>query len=124
MSNVGQSRHYAEARYEPPPRRVTPWKYSPPSKASEYHLIDLFAGVSQGGFETLIGRSAKRPREALVGVGYLPWQCSGRVPRTAMRQSVGGTLIAPRPAPAVAAQYEGDGGRPTRGSPCSPNGSR
>ena len=55
MSNVGQSRHYAEARYEPQPRRVTPWKYSPPSKASEYHLIDLFAGVSQGGFETLSG---------------------------------------------------------------------
>jgi hypothetical protein len=33
---------------EPPRRRGTPWKYSPPSKASEYHLIDLFAGVSQG----------------------------------------------------------------------------
>ena len=55
MSNVGQSRHYAEARYEPPPRRVTPWKYSPPSKASEYHLIDLVAGCSEGGFETLAG---------------------------------------------------------------------
>ena len=55
MSHVGQSRHYAEARYEPPPRRGTPWKYSPPSKASEYHLIDLVAGCSEGGFETLAG---------------------------------------------------------------------
>ena len=55
MSHVGQSRLYAEERYEPPLRRGTPWKYSPPSKASEYHLIDLFAGVSQGGFETLTG---------------------------------------------------------------------
>jgi hypothetical protein len=40
---------------EPPRRSRPPWKYSPPSKASEYHLIDLFAGVSQGGFETLTG---------------------------------------------------------------------
>ena len=55
MSNVGQSRHYAEARYEPPPRRVTPWKYSPPSKASEYHLIDLTTGLSHGGFASLAG---------------------------------------------------------------------
>jgi hypothetical protein len=55
MSHVGQARHFAEERYEPPRRRGTPWKYSPPSKASEYHLIDLFAGVSQGGFETLTG---------------------------------------------------------------------
>ena len=77
MSNVGQSRHYAEERDEPPRRRVIPWKYSPPSKASEYHLIDLVAGCSEGGFETLAGRSARRPREGLVGVGYLPWQCSG-----------------------------------------------
>ena len=58
MSNVGQSRHYAEERDEPPR------KYSPPSKASEYHLIDLFAGVSQGGFETLSGarQSAREKR--------------------------------------------------------------
>ena len=31
-----------------------------------------------------------------------------------MRPSVGGTLIAPRPAPALVAQYEGNGGLPTR----------
>jgi len=55
MSHIGQSRLYAEERYEPPLRRGTPWKYSPPLKASEYHLIDLCAGVSQGGFETLTG---------------------------------------------------------------------
>ena len=55
MSHVGQARHHAEERYEPLRRRGTPRKYSPPSKASEYHLIDLFAGVSQGGFETLTG---------------------------------------------------------------------
>jgi hypothetical protein len=54
MSHVGQSRHFAEERYGPP-RRRGPWKYSPPAKASEYHLIDLFAGFSQGGFETLTG---------------------------------------------------------------------
>ena len=55
MSHVGQSQHHAEERYEPSRRRGTPWKYSPPSKASEYHLIDLTSGVSQGGFETLAG---------------------------------------------------------------------
>ena len=64
MSNVGQSRHYAEARYEPQPRRSHPLEIPPPSKASEYHLIDLFAGVSQGGFETLSGarQSAREKR--------------------------------------------------------------
>jgi hypothetical protein len=41
MSHIGQSRLYAEERYEPPLRRGTPWKYSPPLKASEYHLIDF-----------------------------------------------------------------------------------
>jgi hypothetical protein len=55
MLYVGQCRRYAEERDEPPPRRRAPWKYSPPSKAREYHLIDLFAGVSEGGFETLTG---------------------------------------------------------------------
>jgi hypothetical protein len=53
MSHVGQSRHYAEQRDEAPRSGGIPWKYSPPSKASEYHLIDLVAGVSHGGFETL-----------------------------------------------------------------------
>jgi hypothetical protein len=55
MSNVGQSRHHAEERHEPSRSRGTPRKYSPPSKASEYHLIDLTSGVSHGGFETLAG---------------------------------------------------------------------
>ena len=34
---------------------VASWKYSPPARASEYHLIDLATGVSHGGFETLTG---------------------------------------------------------------------
>jgi hypothetical protein len=54
MSHVGQSRHYAEER-EPPRRSSISWKFSPPSQASEYHLIDLVAGCSEGGFETLAG---------------------------------------------------------------------
>ena len=55
MSHVGELRQYAEER-DPPRRRVSsPWKFSPPAKASEYHLIDLAAGVSHGGFETLAG---------------------------------------------------------------------
>jgi hypothetical protein len=55
MSHVGQSRHYAEERDEPPRSGSIPWKYSPPSQASEYHIIDLVAGCSEGGFETLAG---------------------------------------------------------------------
>jgi hypothetical protein len=55
MAHVGQLRQYGEER-DPPRRRVSsPWKFSPPAKASEYHLIDLAAGVSHGGFETLAG---------------------------------------------------------------------
>ena len=55
MSQVGQSLQYAAER-DPPRRRVrSPWKYSPPAKASEYHLIDLSTGVSHSGFETLTG---------------------------------------------------------------------
>jgi hypothetical protein len=53
MSHVGQSRHYAEERDEPPRSGSAPWKFSPPSKASGYHLIDLVIGFSHGGFETL-----------------------------------------------------------------------
>jgi hypothetical protein len=34
---------------------VAPGSSPPPAKASEYHLIDLAAGVSHGGFETLAG---------------------------------------------------------------------
>src|SRR4029079_18204022 len=41
MSHVGQSRHHAEEIDEPRRRSSIPWKFSPPSKASEYHLIDL-----------------------------------------------------------------------------------
>ena len=56
MSQVGEFLQYAEGR-DPPRRRVSSrvWQYSPPAKASEYHLIDLGTGVSHGGFETLIG---------------------------------------------------------------------
>ena len=68
MSHVGQSRHYAEERDEPPRRGSIPWKYSPPSKASEYHLIDLVAGCSEGGFERWPGLG-KAPARGLVGVG-------------------------------------------------------
>ena len=55
MSQVGQFL-YAEER-DSPRRRVSSsvWKYSPPARASEYHLIDLATGVSHGGFETLTG---------------------------------------------------------------------
>ena len=53
MSHVGQPRHYAEERDAPPRGDSAPWTFSPPAKASEYHLIDLVAGVSHGGFETL-----------------------------------------------------------------------
>ena len=35
--------------------------------------------------ETGDGRSAKRPRDGLVSVGYLPRQRSGRIPRSAIR---------------------------------------
>jgi hypothetical protein len=54
MSNVGQSRAHAEER-ESPRRSRIPWKYSPPSNASEYHLIDLATGRSEGWVEALSG---------------------------------------------------------------------
>lgn len=56
MSQVGQLLQYAEER-DFLRRRVSSsvWKYSPPARASEYHLIDLATGVSHGGFETLTG---------------------------------------------------------------------
>ena len=56
MSQVGQFRQCAEE--SKPPRRMvsSPWTFVPPSpKANEYHLIDLVAGVSHGGFDTLAG---------------------------------------------------------------------
>ena len=55
MSHVGQSRQSAEERHSPRRRVSSVWKYSPPARASEYHLIDLATGVSHGGFETLTG---------------------------------------------------------------------
>jgi hypothetical protein len=59
MSHVGQSRQHAEERQSPqrqsPRRSRIPWNFSPPSNASEYHLIDLAAGFSEGGFATLAG---------------------------------------------------------------------
>jgi hypothetical protein len=64
MSQVGQLRHYAEERDAPPRRGGTAWTYTPPSQASEYHLIDLFAGVSHGGFETLAGARQSAARRA------------------------------------------------------------
>ena len=55
MSHVGQFRQYAEERNSPRQRVSSVWKYSPPARASEYHLINLATGVSHGGFETLAG---------------------------------------------------------------------
>ena len=53
MSHVGQFRQYAEERDSPRRRVSSAWMYSPPARASEYHLINLATGVSHGGFETL-----------------------------------------------------------------------
>ena len=84
MSQVGQFLQYAEER-DSPRRRVSSsvWKYSPPARASEYHLIDLATGVSHGGFETLTGARQYAARKKPTGLGHLPRQCSGRVPRSA-----------------------------------------
>ena len=38
MSQTGQFRQYAEERDPPRPRVGTPWRFSPPVQASEYHL--------------------------------------------------------------------------------------
>jgi hypothetical protein len=66
MSHVGQLRQYAEER-DPPCRSVcSPWKFSPPAKASEYHLIDLATGVSHGGFETLTGARQYAAEKSLL----------------------------------------------------------
>ena len=82
MSQAGHFRQYAEER-EPP--RLSPWKFSPPVHASEYHLIDLSTGVSHGGFATLTGARQMCPRKRSGSLGHLPWQCSGRVPRAEVR---------------------------------------
>ena len=65
MSHVGQSGLYAEERYEPPLRRGTPWKYSPPLKASEYHLIDLCAGCSVPALANANNQPGPAPRSYL-----------------------------------------------------------
>ena len=67
MSQVGQFLQYAEER-DSPRRRVSSsvWKYSPPARASEYHLIDLATGVSHGGFETLTGARQYASDESLL----------------------------------------------------------
>ena len=53
MSQTGQFRQYAEERDPPRPRVSSPWRFSPPVHASEYHLINLATGVSHGGVGTL-----------------------------------------------------------------------
>ena len=55
MSQTGQLRQYAEERDPPRRRASSPWKFSPPVQASEYHLINLATGASHGGFEALSG---------------------------------------------------------------------
>jgi hypothetical protein len=67
MSQLGQFRQYAEER-DPPRRRVSiPWKFlsASPKAPNEYHLIDLAAGVSHGGFDTLAGARQSAREEGL-----------------------------------------------------------
>jgi hypothetical protein len=74
MSHVGQFRQYAEERDSPRRRVSNAWKYSPPARASEYHLINLATGISHGGFETLAGarqsavRKVYRPGTSSMGM--------------------------------------------------------
>ena len=55
MSQTGLLRQYAEERDPSRRRASSPWKFSPPVQASEYHLINLATGASHGGFKTLSG---------------------------------------------------------------------
>ena len=65
MSHVGQS-GICRGKKPTAPIGERPLDYSPASaKASEYHLIDLFAGVSHGGFETLTGARESAREKAL-----------------------------------------------------------
>ena len=74
MSQTGQFRQYAEERDSPRRRVSNAWKYSPPARASEYHLINLATGISHGGFETLAGarqsavRKVYRPGTSSMGM--------------------------------------------------------
>ena len=79
MSQLGQFRQYAEERDSPRRRVSIPWKFlsASPKAPNEYHLIDLAAGVSHGGFDTLGRGSPNRPRRRSIGLGHLPWQCAG-----------------------------------------------
>ena len=93
MSQVGQFL-YAEPR-DPPRRRVRrPWKYSPPTTASEYHLIDLATGVSRGGFETLTGLANTLATKACCP-GTSSTAIFGSSTTIRDEATVGGTLIAP-----------------------------
>ena len=82
MSSVGQSRHHAEERESPRSSRI-PWKFSPPSNASEYHLIDLAAGRSEGGFETVAGARQgareKACRRGISSTAMFGWNTTIRV---------------------------------------------
>jgi hypothetical protein len=66
MSQTGQFRQYAEERDSPRRRVSSPWKFTPPVQASEYHLINLATGVSHGGFETLSGARQRAREEGLA----------------------------------------------------------
>ena len=107
MSHVGQLRQYAEER-DPPRRRVSsPWEFSPPAKASEYHLIDLAAGVSHGGFETLAGaRQCAREKglPALTSsLAMFELSTTIRVETSAISSAAGRDGGSPRPALSLAA---------------------
>ena len=66
FNTIGQFRQYAEERNSPHRRVSSPWKFSPPVQASEYHLINLATGVSHGGFETLSGARQRAREEGLT----------------------------------------------------------
>jgi hypothetical protein len=99
MSQVGQFLQYAEGR-DPPRRRVSsPWKFSPPPKASEYHLIDLSTGVSHGGFETLTGaRRCAREKGLRPGISSTAMFGSSTTIRGEINTAAGRDGVSPRPA--------------------------
>ena len=61
MSHVGQFRQSAEERHSPRRRVSSVWKYSPPTRASEYHLIDLAT------VHTLAASSSHRTQHRIFG---------------------------------------------------------
>jgi hypothetical protein len=66
MSQTGQFRQYAEEGDSARRKVSSPWKFSPPVQASEYHLINLATGVSHGGFETLSAARQRAREEGLA----------------------------------------------------------